>query len=150
MKGLSIIKCWLILMIGWSLLFPITIKAEETNAYSEIEITEDDIELMAQLVYHEARGESSDGQKAVVEVVLNRVLDNEFKDTVYDVIYEKRQFSTASKLKGTTPNSDNYEVVRYVVENGPTILSTDYLYFSVGKSNGHNFTKLGGHWFSKK
>lgn len=140
---------WIVLLL--SLLSNFTVYASvEENPYANIEITEDDINLLAALVFCEARGESLDGQKAVVEVVLNRVLDSDFEDTVYDVIYEKRQFSTASKLKGTTPNEENYEAVRYVVENGPTIFSTNYVYFSVGKSNGRNFTKLGGHWFSTK
>lgn len=145
------IVIWLcILVIGFSLLFATTIKAETVNPYESIEISEDDITLMAKLVYCEARGESLDGQKAVVEVVLNRVLDSDFKNTVYDVIYEKHQFSTVNKLKNTTPNEENYEAVKYVVENGNTIFSTNYVYFSVGKSNGKNFTKLGNHWFSTK
>lgn len=148
MKGIKSIIC--LLALSFSLMFTNIAKAETTNPYETISISEDDIDLLAALVSHEARGESLDGQKAVVEVVLNRVLDSDFKNTVYDVIYEKRQFSTASKLKGTTPNEENYEAVRYVVENGPTIFSTDYVYFSVGKSNGRNFTKLGGHWFSTK
>lgn len=140
---------WIVLLL--SLLSNFTVYASvEENPYANIEITEDDINLLSALVFCEARGESLDGQKAVVEVVLNRVLDSDFKNTVYDVIYEKRQFSTASKLKGTTPNEENYEAVRYVVENGPTIFSTNYVYFSVGKSNGRNFTKLGNHWFSTK
>lgn len=150
MKGRKITKYLCTMVIGFSLLFANTIKAETVNPYESISISEDDITLMAQLVYHEARGESEDGQKAVVEVVLNRVLDSDFKNTVYDVIYEKRQFSTAKKLKGTVPNEENYEAVRYVVENGNTIFPTNYVYFSVGKSNGKNFTKLGNHWFSTK
>lgn len=150
MQKRKIIICWWVLVIGFILLFPITIKAETVNPYESIEITEDDIELMSRLVYQEARGESSDGQKAVVEVVLNRVLDSDFNNTVYDVIYEKRQFSTAKRLKNTTPNPENYEAVKYVIENGNTIFPTNYVYFSVGKSNGKNFTKLGNHWFSTK
>ena len=148
MKGIKSIIC--LLALSFSLMFTNIAKAETTNPYETISISEDDIDLLAALVFHEARGESLDGQKAVVEVVFNRILDSDFKNSVYDVIYEKRQFSTASKLKGTTPNKENYEAVNYVIENGPTILSTDYVYFSVGKSNGHNFIKLGGHWFNTK
>lgn len=148
MKGIKSIIY--LLALSFSLMFTNIAKAETTNSYETISISEDDINLLAALVFCEARGESEDGQKAVVEIVLNRVLDSDFKNTVYDVIYEKKQFSTASKLKGTTPNEENYEAVRYVVENGPTIFSTDYVYFSVGKSNGRNFTKLGNHWFSTK
>ena len=140
MKGIKTSICLLMMCTLLSTLFTNIAKAETTNPYEAISVSEDDINLLAAL----------DGQKAVVEVVFNRILDSDFKNSVYDVIYEKRQFSTASKLKGTTPNKENYEAVNYVIENGPTILSTNYVYFSVGKSNGHNFTKLGGHWFSTK
>ena len=122
----------------------------ENNPYNNIEITEDDISLMSALVFLESRGESIEGQRAVAEVVLNRCLSSDFPDNVNDVIYQRKQFSTAKMLNKTTPNEENIEAVRYVLENGNTSLSTtEYVYFSTGKSNGHGFTKLGNHWFSK-
>lgn len=132
-------------------LFVTTTYAEETtNPYDSIEVTEDDINTLSCLVYCESRGESIEGQRAVVEVVLNRCLDSDFPDTINDVIYQRKQFSTAKMLSKTTPNQENIDAVRYVLENGNTSLpTTEYVYFSVGKSNGHSFTKLGNHWFSK-
>lgn len=41
---------------------------------------------IAQTVYHEARGETEDAQRAVAAVVLNRVADPDFPDTPCDVI----------------------------------------------------------------
>lgn len=123
---------------------------ETTNPYDSIEVTEDDINLLSCLVYCESRGESIEGQRAVAEVVLNRCLSSDFPDNVNDVIYQRKQFSTAKMLSKTTPNEENIEAVKYVLENGNTSLSTtEYVYFSTGKSNGHGFTKLGNHWFSK-
>lgn len=120
------------------------------NPYDEIEISEEDIDLMSRLIYCESRGENIEGQRAVAEVVLNRCLSSDFPDNVNDVIYQRKQFSTAKMLSKTTPNEENIEAVRYVLENGNTSLSTtEYVYFSTGKSNGHGFTKLGNHWFSK-
>lgn len=132
-------------------LFVATSYAEETaNPYDSIEVTEDDINLISCLVYCESRGESIEGQRAVVEVVLNRCLNSDFPDTINDVIYQRKQFSTAKMLSETTPNEENIEAVRYVLENGNTSLATtEYVYFSTGKSNGRGFTKLGNHWFSK-
>lgn len=132
-------------------LFVTTSYAEEmANPYDSIEVTEDDINLLSKLVYCESRGESIEGQRAVVEVVLNRCLDSDFPDTINDVIYQRKQFSTAKMLSKTTPNEENIEAVKYVLENGNTSLATtEYVYFSTGKSNGHGFTKLGNHWFSK-
>lgn len=51
-------------------------------------ITENERETLARLVYLEARGQSYLGQKAVVEVVLNRVLSDEFPNTIDDVIQQ--------------------------------------------------------------
>lgn len=53
-------------------------------------LTEKDYALLALTIYHEARGEPSHGQQAVLEVVLNRVTD---KKSVKDVIFAQRQFS---------------------------------------------------------
>lgn len=66
-------------------------------------ITEKERETLARLVYLEARGQSYLGQKAVVEVVLNRVLSDEFPNTIDDVIYQKNQFSPAKYIETTTP-----------------------------------------------
>lgn len=52
-------------------------------------ITKSDRELMARLVYAEAKGESYAGKVAVATVVLNRVDHPEFPNTVRGVIYEQ-------------------------------------------------------------
>lgn len=66
-----------------------TTKAQtKTGKYSEYEI-----QLLAKLVYGEARGESYEGQVAVAAVVLNRVESKEFPNTIKGVVYENGQFS---------------------------------------------------------
>lgn len=49
--------------------------------------------LLSKLVAGEARGESYEGQVAVAAVVINRVLDPRFPDTIEEVIYQKNAFS---------------------------------------------------------
>lgn len=44
-------------------------------------------------IYHEARGESAKGQKAVGLVTLNRVRDSRYPDTICKVVYQPWQFS---------------------------------------------------------
>lgn len=56
-------------------------------------VSEEEMELLAKLVYSEARGESLEGKIAVAAVVINRVRSEAFPDTVWDVIYEPRQFT---------------------------------------------------------
>ncbi len=56
------------------------------------EVTPEDAYLLAQLIYAESRGEIFEGQVAVGAVVLNRVKDPRFPNTIRDVIYEPWQF----------------------------------------------------------
>ncbi len=117
--------------------------------YSRIKVSNADRKLLAQLVKREAGGESFKGQKAVVEVVLNRVLDSRFPNTIRGVVFQKGQFSTASKLSKTTPTQTNYDAVDYVLEHGATVLHGNYVYFSAGKCHGSGRIKIGNQWFGK-
>ena len=56
---------------------------EEKTPYPE-----EDIELLARLVYAEAKGETYKGKVAVAATVLNRVENNSFPGTIKGVIYE--------------------------------------------------------------
>lgn len=49
-----------------------------------------DLTCLAQNIYHEARGESMAGQRAVAEVTMNRVRSSLYPDTVCEVVHEKR------------------------------------------------------------
>lgn len=60
---------------------------------SEIEFTEQDRYLLANLIYCEAGAEPYEGQVAVGSVVINRVLSSKFPNTIEGVIYQNRQFS---------------------------------------------------------
>ncbi|MFE8697908.1 cell wall hydrolase [Cytobacillus sp. FJAT-53684] len=55
-------------------------------------ITKSEQDLLARLVHAEAKGEPYEGKVAVAQVILNRVKDDRFPDTIKGVIYEKRQF----------------------------------------------------------
>ena len=48
---------------------------------------------LAVAVFFEARGEPLDGQYAVAEVIMNRVEDSRYPDTVCGVVFQDRQFS---------------------------------------------------------
>ena len=55
-----------------------------------------DVNLLARLIYAESRGEPYTGQVAVGAVVLNRVKNSSFPNTVAGVIYQKGAFSVVS------------------------------------------------------
>ena len=65
-----------------------------------------DVNLLARLVYGEARGEPYSGQVAVAAVVLNRVKNSSFPNTVAGVIYQSGAFDVVSDGQiNMTPNS---------------------------------------------
>ncbi len=57
-----------------------------TQLQAEIELAKREIACLALNIYHEARGESANGRLAVAHVVMNRVADRRFPDTVCAVI----------------------------------------------------------------
>lgn len=68
---------------------------------SEISITEEDITMLANLIYCEARGESYDGKLAVGSVVINRILSSKYPDTMAGVIYQKGQFAPVTSTRNS-------------------------------------------------
>ena len=58
--------------------------------------TNSDIQLLARLIYAEARGESYTGQVGVGAVVLNRVKSSSFPNTIAGVIYQPYAFTCVS------------------------------------------------------
>lgn len=64
-----------------------------------------DLNLLARLVYAEARGEPYTGQVAVASVVLNRVKSSSFPNSVSGVIYQSGAFSVVNDGQiNLTPN----------------------------------------------
>lgn len=114
-----------------------------------IQLTEEEIELLAKIVWVEARGESETGQKAVVEVVLNRMVSEDFPDNLYDVLSQKNPTQFASwKLRETArPTEKEYTSIYEVLEGMTNILREDTVYFATKKLTGNLDLKIGGHYF---
>ena len=63
--------------------------------------TEEELDLLSRLIYSEGGIESYDTQLKIGSVVMNRVDDPYFPNTIREVIYQKNQFSvTFTKLDG--------------------------------------------------
>ena len=123
----------------------------EPSRYDALEISESDIYTLACLVYHEARGESFEGQVAVIEVVLNRCLSDYFPDTVEEVVFQKYgevwQFSPAPYLYTAEPTETQYEAVYAALAAEEPILPLDTVYFSTGPYNDSIVAVIGNHYF---
>lgn len=78
---------------------------QSTSSSSGGGYSNSDLNLLAHLVYAEARGESYTGQVAVAAVVLNRVKNSSFPNTVSGVIYQSGAFSVVADGQiNLTPN----------------------------------------------
>lgn len=74
--------------------------------------SQNDIQLMANAVYGEARGEPYEGQVAVAAVILNRVESSTFPNTVSGVIFEPRAFTAVADGQiWLTPNEQAKQAV---------------------------------------
>ncbi|WP_408954496.1 cell wall hydrolase [Natroniella sp. ANB-PHB2] len=72
------------------------VQATETRQDSsnyKMDITDEEFELLARAVYSEARGEPYKGQVAIAAVVLNRVEDSEFSNSIREVIFQPWAFT---------------------------------------------------------
>lgn len=66
-------------------------KAKRTAAAAQI--SQRDLECLSEALYFEARGEGAKGQRAVAEVILNRVDHPRFPKTVCGVVNQRGQFT---------------------------------------------------------
>lgn len=78
--------------------------------------SENDIKLMSNAVYGEARGEPYEGQVAVAAVILNRVKSTSFPNTVSGVIFQPRAFTAVADGQiYLTPNAKAREAVMQAI-----------------------------------
>ena len=72
-----------------------------------------DVYLLARTIYAEGRGEPYTGQVAIGAVVLNRVRDNAFPNTISGVVYQKHAFTAVSDGQiNLTPNDTAMKAAR--------------------------------------
>lgn len=72
-----------------------------------------DVYLLARTIYAEGRGEPYTGQVAIGAVVLNRVRDDAFPNTISGVVYQKHAFTAVSDGQiNLTPNETAMKAAR--------------------------------------
>ena len=67
---------------------------------------------MALNIYHEARGESIEGQYAIAHVTLNRVASTKWPDSICDVVYQPYQFSWTHQIRDQKPRGNAWTVAK--------------------------------------
>lgn len=138
---------------------PVTTPQEELQEivvprYAQLDISDLDIEEIARIVWLESRGEPKEGQQAVAEVILNRVINPAFPDNVHDVIHQGEdssvpQFSTVYDMDTAQPTEAQYEAIDAAMY-GPNVLPEDVVFFSVDGENDRVFKQIGNHIFCRE
>ena len=117
-------------------------------------LSRDDLNLLTRAVYSEARGETLEGQVAVASVILNRVADDRFPNTVKGVVFQPWAFTAVHDGQfWLTPNNDAKEAVKLALKGwDPTAGAT--FYYNPAKVTSHwiytrpIITKIGRHYFA--
>lgn len=90
---------------------------EAARTSGNVNISQADINLLAQLVFDEGNTEPRAGQLGIVHVVLNRLNDDRFPNTVQEVVFQPSQFSGAWRLN-THPVLDEHVAIVNEAING--------------------------------
>ncbi len=69
---------------------------------------ERELNCLAEAVYYESRSETKDGQKAVAEVVLNRVKSKNFPNTICGVVYQGAERTSGCQFSFTCDGSTSH------------------------------------------
>ena len=80
--------------------------------YAKTSNSTSDIQLMARAINGEARGEPYEGQVAVGAVILNRVKDSRFPNTIAGVIYQSGAFTAVADGQINQPIKEDSTVYK--------------------------------------
>lgn len=126
--------------------FIYTEEKPDANPRYDVELTWEQQQLIAKLIWLEARGESKEGQQAVAEVVLNRFVSGRFGDSLEELIYGEGQFRSSPFLGEAEAWQAQYEALDAALE-GPNILPMDVMYFATYPENEQVWGQIDRHIF---
>lgn len=124
---------------------------EPVARYAGMSMTEDERGELAAILFLEAGNQCADGQQAVAEVVLNRVISGAFPDTVHDVLHQGEgtavpQFSTIYNIALAEPGQAQQDAIDAALY-GPSILPDDVVFFSRNGENDRVWGAIEDHVF---
>ena len=106
-------------------------------------------EDIALVTMAEAEGECEEGKRLVIDTILNRVDSEYFPDNVYDVVYQRSQFSSIwnGRVDRCEVREDICELVREELQSRT---NTDVIFFTAGEYSkyGVPMFQVENHYFS--
>lgn len=145
-----VIAVVLLLIMVYAAGIAIDAKAADDTWMSEEEFW-DELELLAIITLAEAENQSELGQRLVIDVILNRIEDSRFPDTVSGCVYQKGQFTSAWNGRMNRVEL-NENICALVLEEIEERTNTEVLYFNTGgyPSWATPVLKEGAHYFSRR
>lgn len=107
------------------------------------------LQCLTEAIYYEARSESDDGQRAVAQVVLNRVRHPAFPNSVCGVVYQGSQRSTGCQFSFTCDGSMYGGIEPYAwarAERIATAALRGHVYRPVGLATNYHTTAISPYW----
>lgn len=141
-----------IVFAGQACRFIAVVYAGELEDELECELYCDSLELLAICVQAEAGNQSLTGRRMVADVILNRVDDPDFPDTIEGVITQRNQFSSywdGGMDRVYEPDKLTIRAVQMELEHRSY---PGLIYFRTGRYSkyGTPWRKVGDHYFSTK
>lgn len=123
-------------------------KIEDLNRWN-ISLTKEEMQLLANIVWVEARGESDEGKQAVVEVVFNRMVSDKYPDDLYSVLSQSNptQFSSWKLRDKASPTDSEYLAIMNVMYGNTNILPIECDKFSTKPQTKNIAATIGNHYF---
>ena len=110
--------------------FTETVETTKNNRYKSLKLTAAEKQLLARVVAVNGYGECAEGQQAMIEVILNRLLSDQFPDELKEIVYGEDGLCEAALLNAAELTRTEYLAVERAI-NGPYILEktvTDFSY----------------------
>ena len=121
-------------------------KPEIECRYPGLELTDAEMRMFAKILWLECRGESVEGQQAVAEVILNRLVADNFPNTLRGVIYAEGQFPSIPFMDEAKPTQTQYEAIEAALY-GPYLIPKEVVFYATYKENDNYWGKIGKHYF---
>lgn len=144
-----VIMAFVIVAVVRALNHPVTAAEQHSDAMDEVYI-------LARVIAAEARGEPLAGQVAVGAVILNRVQDPSFPNTIHGVIYQPGAFESVSNglIYRRTPNEQELRAALIAVHGWDPTYGANYFWDPATANSRWVWSRqivrrIGGHVFAR-